>query len=106
VRILLDECCHRRIVRALAGLHVTTVQAEGWRAVRNGDLLRRIGDHFDVFVTQDQNLPRQNLLARRTFGVIVLKTKGGRWHELEPLMPRLRETIGRIERGAVVVIGD
>jgi hypothetical protein len=38
--------------------------------------------------------------------VIVLKTKGGRWRELEPLMPQLRDAIARIERGSVLVLGE
>lgn len=106
MKILLDECCHGRIARALAGFDVKTVQAVGWSGLRNGDLLLRVEGQFDVFVTQDQNIPRQNPIAPREFGVVVLKTKGGRWRELEPLMPRLRDMIGRVERGSVTVIGE
>jgi hypothetical protein len=104
VKIVLDECCHRRLIRELAGAEVHTVQSLGWNGLRNGDLLRRIEDRFDVFVTQDQNIPRQNRMTGRSFAVVVLKTKGGLWSELKPLMPRLREVIERVERGSMTVI--
>jgi hypothetical protein len=56
VRVLLDECCHRRILQALSGFDVTTAQKLGWSGVQNGELLKRLENRFDVLVTQDQNL--------------------------------------------------
>ena len=77
----------------------------GWAGPRNGELLRQLEGRFDMFVTQDQNIAHQNTIAPRPFGVFVLRTKGGRWRELEPLMPRLREAIASIRHGTVAVIG-
>jgi hypothetical protein len=106
LKVLLDECCHRRLRRELAGpeVEIETVQSQGWHGLQNGDLLRRIEGRFDILVTQDQNVPHQNAIAGRSFAVVMLKTKSGRWHELQPLVPKLREALGAARAGTVTVI--
>ena len=54
MRILLDECVDRRLVRDIVGHEVRTVPEMGWAAVKNGELLGLAKKNFDVFVTVDQ----------------------------------------------------
>jgi hypothetical protein len=49
---------------------VRSVVQEGWRGKKNGELLRLAAEHFDVFVTTDQNLPFQQTISKLPLGVI------------------------------------
>jgi hypothetical protein len=65
VRVLLDECVDRRLARHVTGHDVTTVPEAGWAGLKNGELLKRAQEQFDVFVTVDRNLPFSLLDRRR-----------------------------------------
>ena len=56
MRVILDECLPRRLVRNLHAHQVTTVPREGWASIKNGALLKLIIPEFDVFITVDRNL--------------------------------------------------
>lgn len=56
MRILLDECLPRQLKSDLIGHDVATVPEMGWRGLKNGELIRRAENSFDVFVTIDQGL--------------------------------------------------
>jgi hypothetical protein len=72
VKVLLDECVDRRLARDIAGHEVRTVPELGWAALRNGELLVREQDVFDVFVfvTVDRNLPFQRKLSDFSIAVV------------------------------------
>jgi Domain of unknown function (DUF5615) len=72
VKILLDESVSRLFKLRLPQLNISTVQELGWAGVRNGELLRRAEELFDVFVTADQNLRFQQNLSGRKLAIIVL----------------------------------
>jgi len=74
LKILIDECVPRPIIKMLAGHAVNTVQDEGWGAYKNGDLLRLAEGTFDLFITSDQNIRYQQNLAGRKIAVLVLST--------------------------------
>lgn len=74
-RILLDQNVPRGVRQILAGHDVRTAYRAGWSALSNGDLLaaaERAG--FEVFITCDQNLQHQNILAGSFLAVVVLTT--------------------------------
>jgi hypothetical protein len=54
-RVLCDEDLPRQLRRDLPEFEVRTVQEAGWSGVKNGDLLRRAQEQFEVFVTADFN---------------------------------------------------
>jgi hypothetical protein len=62
--VLLDECVDRRLAGDIVGHDVTTVPDAGWAAFKNGELLTRAQQEFDVLVTVDRNLPFQQGLLR------------------------------------------
>ena len=53
-RVLFDEDMPRQLRRDLPEFSIRTVQEEGWSALKNGELLRRASEKFDVLVTADQ----------------------------------------------------
>ena len=88
MRVLLDECLPRQLVRDLPGHDVTTVQREGWAGTRNGTLLRLAGNAgFGAFVTVDKGVEYQQRVAALPFGVVALRAPSNDVDDLRPLMP-------------------
>lgn len=100
MRILLDESVPRDLKRLLTGHDVETVPERGWASKRNGELLRlATAAGFDVFVTPDQNLPRQQNLASFDIAVVVLAAGRNRMATYEPLADQLLRTVEAAKRG-------
>ena len=57
MRVLLDECLPKRLVKELVGHEARTIQQVGWTGISNGALLALARGEFDVLVTSDNNLP-------------------------------------------------
>ena len=51
MRILLDECVPWPLHKLLAGHECATAQQCGWRAIKNGELLRLAEADFALFIT-------------------------------------------------------
>jgi len=107
VRVILDECIPRPLGAELTGHLVTTVQKQGWAGTTNGKLLRHIESAgFEAFVTLDRNLPHQQTLRGRAFGVVVLKARSTRLIDLAPLAPGILSALAEIGPGKVVYVGQ
>ena len=101
MRILLDECVDWRFSRAIIGHDVKTARQMGWIAIKNGELLALASEHFDVFVTVDQNLPFQQNLRGLPVAVIVLRARTNQLGDLLPLIPNLLNAIESAKQGSV-----
>ena len=105
MRILLDECMPKRLKRLFPGHTLQTVQEMGWSGKRNGLLLELMNaGGFAAFITTDRNLPHQQNLTTARFATFVLKARSNRLNDLEPLVARLREVIGRALPGELHVV--
>jgi hypothetical protein len=87
-KVLLDECVDRRLATEITGHDVRTVPEAGWASIKNGALLGRAQDAFDVFITTDRNLMFQQNLPKFDIAVIVLAATTNRLQDLIPLVPR------------------
>jgi hypothetical protein len=105
VRVLLDECVDWRLSRDIIGHEVKTAHQMGWATIKNGELLSRATEHFDVFVTVDRNLAFQQNVAALPIAVIVLRAKSNRLADLKSLVPGLLAAIETIKRGTIELIG-
>lgn len=74
MKILIDECVPRPIIKLLPGHDCRTVQEAGWGAYSNGKLLQLAEPEFDLFVTSDQNIRYQQNLTGRKIAILVLST--------------------------------
>ena len=106
MRILLDESLPRELRDDLPGHAVKTVTEAGWTGVRNGELLRRAAESFDVFVTADQNLQYQQNLAALPVAVVVLVARNNRIQSLQPLVPALLARLASLAPRSLTRIGD
>lgn len=73
----------------------------GWSNLDDGPLLEAMGGHFDILVTVDKNLPKQQRLSDRSFAIVVLRAKTNRLADLLPLVPALRRAIEELRPGQV-----
>ena len=60
--------------RLLTGHSCTSVRAQGWSGIKNGDLLQRAEAGFDLFITSDQNIRYQQKLVGRLISILELST--------------------------------
>lgn len=104
MRVLLDECIDWRLAAEIDGHEVSTVPDMGWAGVKNGQLLTLAQADFDVFVTVDNNLPYQQNLPKYQIAVVVLRAKGNRLADLQPLVPQLLGTLVTAPVGTATIV--
>ncbi len=104
MRLLLDESLPRSLARRIEGYPVETVFDRGWSGLKNGELLTKASEHFDVFVTADQNLQYQQNLEGYDIAVLVLAALTNRVDDLAPLLSQMQTALGGIEPGEVRVV--
>ena len=101
MRILLDACVPRRLRQSLSAHEDRTAPEMGWGDLNNGALLDAMGGQFDALITVDKQLPQQQHIKDRTFGVVVLRARSNRLSDLLPLVPSLLAALSTFERGVV-----
>lgn len=101
MRLLLDNCIPRGLVREFIGHDIAHVLDLGWDQHKDGDLLDVMSGEFDVLVTVDKSLRFQQRLDDRPFAVIVLRGRSNRIADLLPLVPALQEALNDIQPGEV-----
>lgn len=67
MRVFLDHCVPKRLLRLLPKHEVKTAYQMGWAARKNGELLRLVEDDFEVFITVDQSRRHQQNLIVNEF---------------------------------------
>lgn len=101
MRILIDECLHWRLSRALEGHECVSVQAAGWGGLSNGVLLKLAAQQFEVFLTGDRNLSFQQNLSTFDIAVVVLHAENTQLHHTIPLMPKVMALLPQLGPGKV-----
>ena len=104
MRLLLDECMPRRLKREFVGHEVSTVDEAGLKGLKNGELLRVASGAFDVLITVDRKLSREQRIADFEIGVMVLIAPSNRFEDLEPLIPRAIDALRAIKLGEAVEV--
>jgi predicted nuclease of predicted toxin-antitoxin system len=105
MKIILDECLPRRLIRDLHSYSVTTVPRQGWAGTTNGELLAKVEGEFDIFITLDSNIAFQQNLENLKLCVIVIRAVNSRYETLQPLIPDIVQAVDRAKVGNIVVIG-
>ena len=101
--VLLDEMLPRLLARELPDHRVTTVAAQGWTGILNGELLRRMESvGVEVFLTADRKMEYQQRLAGRSFGVVVIAAGGTKLEDLHSIADALREAVAAVAPGEVL----
>jgi hypothetical protein len=83
--------------RLLTGHNCQTAQQMGWGGIKNGDLLKAAENHFDIFITSDQNIRYQQNLSGRKIAIIELSTN--KLRRIENASVLLTTTVAQIKPG-------
>jgi hypothetical protein len=101
--VLLDEMLPRLLARELPGHRVSTVAAQGWKGILNGELLARMeAAGVEVFLTADRKMEYQQRLVGRNFGVVVIAAGGTKLEDLRVLGDALRQAVAMIAPGEIL----
>lgn len=103
-RVLFDEDVPRPLRRDLAGFEIQTVDEAGWAGIKNGELLRRAEESFDIFRTADRNLPFQQNISKLRLGVVVLAVGSTKLDDLRPLSTQISSAIDAVQPGQIIWI--
>jgi hypothetical protein len=76
----------------------------GWAGLKNGELLRRAADQFDIFLTVDRNLQYQQSFPALSLAVIIVHAPSNDIAVLRPLIPAVLGEIPRVKAGAITHI--
>jgi hypothetical protein len=76
----------------------------GWSGIKNGPLLQRAAQEFDVFLTVDQGIEYQQNPGGLAVAIIVMVARSNDIDDLRPLMPHVRETLNSASPGTVVKV--
>jgi Domain of unknown function (DUF5615) len=104
MRLLLDECMPRVLCADLSGHDCRTVSQMNWRGLKNGALLTRASEEFDVFITVDRNLRHQQNLKKFNIAVMVLLTRNNDYDELKQFVPKIFTALTTISMGDLVIL--
>jgi len=103
LRILIDECLDKRLAEDIPNAFVKTVPQMGWAGLTNGKLLDQAQNHFDIFITSDQNLSFQQNLDKFKIVVVVLCPATSKIDDLKLLVPQLLRQIPKLKMGVVYI---
>jgi len=104
MKVLLDECLPKRLAKLLSGHEVRTTRQMNWQGLSNGNLLAEADPHFDVFVTVDKNLVRQQQMSGFRIAVIVLRAPSNKIEDLSALVPELLRALNVARPGTASLV--
>ena len=96
MRVFVDECVNRHLMRHLTGHEFTHILDTPLRSTANGALLRAIAPDYDVFLTRDRNILFQQNLRQFQLAFVILRARSNKLEYLLPLVPDLLATLDRI----------
>ena len=99
MKVFVDECVNRRLLRRLAGHTFVHIADTHLRSTKNGALLRAVAPDYDVFLTRDRSIPFQQNLKRFPLAFVILRSRSNSLANLQPLVPDLLATLERIAAG-------
>jgi predicted nuclease of predicted toxin-antitoxin system len=104
VRILLDENLNWRLEQFLPGHEVKSVPRIGWAGLKNGRLLARAQDNFDVLITMDGSMASQQNLSKIKIAIVALRAPSNRLADTSPLMPKVLALLPTLKPGKVAKV--
>lgn len=103
MRILLDECLPVKLKYRFQEINpdfrVSTVTHQKWTGLKNGELLEKAQQKFEVFVTIDQNLPHQQVLSKYSIAIIALKANSNRYMDLLEFVEPVCQAVTTLDKG-------
>jgi hypothetical protein len=108
MKILLDENIDIRFKHIFPATYdVYTVRDMQWNGIKNGALLKLLGEHaFDCWIVVDKNLPYQQNLSALPCLILVLDVLRNTLKHIMPLLPSVLKALNSSIEKKVIVISD
>ena len=104
MKLLLDENLPKRLFE---DYEISTVAEQGWRGIKNGELLTRmLTNEFDVLLTFDKNLSYQQNFSKYPITVIVLHAESNTFKALKPLISKVLELLNKPLKPGPIAISN
>jgi predicted nuclease of predicted toxin-antitoxin system len=104
LKIFLDHCVPKRVLRLFSEHEVKTAYQMGWAAKKNGELLKLVENEFEVFLTVDQNFRHQQNLTSSSLRFVVLVAASNQYDSLAQLIPQVKDALTKLAPGGVIEI--
>jgi len=105
VKILLDECLPVDFRLSFPKHDAHSAEWAGLKGKRNGELLLAAEvSGYQVLLTVDHGIPRQQTMAGRSLAVILIRSRTNQMEDLLPLAPSIINVLESIQPGQIVVI--
>ena len=105
MRVLLDEHLPYRLRQLFAApIEVVTVGYQGWKGIKNGELLRKASAEFDAFITMDKGFLYQQNLEKIQIGIVLLVAESNRYTHLAPLISQVNVVLKTLKKDQVVSV--
>jgi hypothetical protein len=103
LKVLFDEDVPAKLARSLPKHEIHTVVNMQWGGIKNGDLLTLVElGRFDVFLTGDKNMDRQQRLEGRPFAVLIMSAIN--WPVIKPHIHKISAAVDVAESGTVKML--
>ena len=103
MKVLFDEDVPAKLARSLPRHEIHTVVSMRWGGIKNGALLTLIvRERFDVFLTGDKNMDKQQRLEGRPFAVLVMSAIN--WPVIRPHIHVISAALDEAKPGTVKTI--
>jgi predicted nuclease of predicted toxin-antitoxin system len=98
MRILLDNCVHHRLAASFPGREAVHVRQLGWAELTNGKLIQAAeSEGFDVPLTVDKNVRKQQNLAGRRISCVTLNSYSILLEDLLLFLGEIEVSLRRLE---------
>lgn len=104
MRLLLDECLPKDLLRDFAPHTVEHVKGSTYEGLQNGELLTEAQHEYDVLITADVNLYHQNKVSQFNLAVVVLRAYRNAYEFLLDAVPEAINALETIQPGQVVYV--
>ena len=100
MKVFFDEDVPRKLMRFLPQYEIQTVVSMQWGGVKNGALLKLIErEGFDVFLTGDKNMEKQQSLEGRPFAILVMSAIN--WPVVRPHIQKIADALDKAQPGTI-----
>ncbi|MEO8598183.1 MAG: hypothetical protein ABI759_32990 [Candidatus Solibacter sp.] len=97
MKILLDECLPADFRHSFPNHEIHSAEWAGFKGKKNGELLLAAEVcGYQVLITVDQGIPRQQTIAGRSLAIILIRSRTNRMEDLLPLAPVIMNALESI----------
>ena len=100
----MDENLDWRLSRDLPGHTVDAVPRIGWAGLKNGALLARAEQQYDVLITMDAGIRHQQNISNFNIAVVTLQALSNRLADTQPLMPKVLAMLLTLKPGQLLTV--